>query len=43
MERLAVRVWPGITGLPAERRVIAALDVLGAGYYAILSLLGLAW
>ncbi|HCE18478.1 MAG TPA: hypothetical protein DEQ80_11515, partial [Anaerolinea thermolimosa] len=29
--------------MPAERRVVAALDVLGAGYYAVLSLTGLGW
>lgn len=39
----AARFWPGLQDLPSDRRAISALDILGALYFALLSLGGLVW
>jgi serine phosphatase RsbU (regulator of sigma subunit) len=43
LEKLALRIWPGLADLPPDRRVISSLDVLGTFYYAALAGVGILW
>lgn len=43
VERLASAIWPELRELPPERRILTAVDVVGAVYFALISLAGLVW